>query len=104
LSAVDWQNAWKIVKDAITSLGWAKGILTLFFWVAHAWIYREYRGRLNDRQKQIDMIAAENREYRERLTGLLDQYFKPPQALIDASVKVTPPSVASKGSAKKVKK
>ena len=80
---IDWDSAWKVVRDAIVSFGWAKGTLTIFFWVAHYWIFREYRGRLRDRQNEIDRIAADNREYRDRFTNLLDQYFKPPQQLIE---------------------
>ncbi|MFL6283258.1 MAG: hypothetical protein ACJ74Q_08980 [Pyrinomonadaceae bacterium] len=76
---VDFKGAWETVKDAVVSFGWVKGTLTIFFWVAHFWIYREYRGRLKDRQDEINRIAAENHEYRDRFIGLLDKYFKPSQ-------------------------
>lgn len=34
-----------------------------------------YRGRLNDRQKQIDNLAKENKEYRDRFLELMDKHF-----------------------------
>lgn len=66
---------WDIVKDFVVSLGWARGTFALFFWVAHFWIYRLYTGRLNDRQRQIDEIAKENHEYRDRFLAILDEHF-----------------------------
>lgn len=65
---------WGILKDAIVSLGLLRGIFALFFWIAHFWIYRLYNGRLKDRQKEIDNIAAENRQYRERFLALIDKH------------------------------
>lgn len=67
--------SWEEIKEFIVTFGWAKGILTIFFFMAHAWIYSLYNGRLKDRQKEIDRIAYENREYRERFLALLDQHF-----------------------------
>jgi hypothetical protein len=43
--------------------------------VAHGWLYRLYHGRLADRQKEINRIAGENREYREMFLKLLAQKF-----------------------------
>jgi hypothetical protein len=73
------------VGALIQKLGWAKGILTIFFIGAHWWIYRLYEGRLNDRQRQIDRVAEENREYRERFLKLLDRemgFTAPPERRI----------------------
>ncbi len=61
--------------EMIKALGWAKGMFTVFFFMAHGYIYSLYRGRLNDRQKEIDRIASENREYRERFLKLMDDRF-----------------------------
>lgn len=72
-------EAWTIVKDAVASFGFVKGTFTLFFWVAQYWIYRLYSGRLKDRQREIDRIAKENREYRDRLLALMDKHFQVPQ-------------------------
>ena len=67
--------AWNVVKDAVVSFGLLRGSFVLFFWVAHYWIYKLYSGRLRDRQKEIDRVAADNREYRERFLDLLDKHF-----------------------------
>jgi hypothetical protein len=64
--------------ELIKALGWAKGVFTVFFFMAHAYIFSLYRGRLSDRQKEIDRIAAENREYRERFLKLMDDKFSYP--------------------------
>ncbi len=65
--------SWETVKDFIVSFGWVKGTLTILFWVFHAWIYLLYNGRLKDRQKEIDRLIQENREYRKMFVALLDQ-------------------------------
>jgi len=63
------------ILEFVKALGWTKGVFTIFFFMAHGWIYNLYRGRLNDRQKEIDRIAEENREYRERFLKLMDKAF-----------------------------
>src|SRR6266516_2769669 len=60
-------------KSRNVSFGLLRGTFALFFWVMHFWIYRLYNGRLKDRQREIDNIAAENRAYRERFLALIDQ-------------------------------
>lgn len=45
----------------------------MFFFIAHGWIYREYRGRLKDRQEQINLLAKDNREWRKMFADLLKQ-------------------------------
>lgn len=66
---------WDTIKSFIEAFGWAKGILTIFFFLAHFWIFRQYNGRLEDRQKEIDRLAEDNREYRDRFLELLDNEF-----------------------------
>lgn len=66
---------WQTIKDFIVSFGWVKGMFALFFWFSQGWIYILYRGRLSDRQKEIDRIAKDNREYRERFLSILDDKF-----------------------------
>ena len=75
--------SWPEIKDFIVTMGWAKGVFTIFFFIAHAWIYKLYNGRLEDRQAEIDRLASDNREYRERFLRLLDKHFKytPPKKL-----------------------
>jgi hypothetical protein len=67
------------ILDAIlkflTEFGLTKGLFALSFIGGHLWIYRLYSGRLKDRQKQIDMLAKDNHEYRDRLLQLLDKHF-----------------------------
>ena len=57
--------------DLIAQLGWVKGTFTVFFWVAHFWIFQLYKGRLADRQAEIDRLATDNHEYREHFMKLL---------------------------------
>ena len=39
--------------------------------VSSKWIAKIHKGRLEDRQQEIDRVAAENREYRELFSQLL---------------------------------
>jgi hypothetical protein len=63
------------VKELILSLGLVKGTFVVFFFVAHGWIFLLYNGRLKDRQKEIDRLATDNREYRVRFVTLMDKRF-----------------------------
>lgn len=63
------------LNNFLTSLGIVKGLFALFFIIAHLWIYGQYRGRLNDRQKEIDRLAEDNRRYREIYLKNLDEKF-----------------------------
>ncbi len=53
------------LKEIIVSLGWTKGMFALFFGFAHWWIYKLYKDRLDDRQREIDKLAKENHSYRD---------------------------------------
>jgi hypothetical protein len=68
----------KDILDAVVSilekLGWVNGTFVVFFFGAHYVLYRMYLGRLKDRQGQIDALAAENRDYRERFMAFLDKH------------------------------
>lgn len=77
--------------SAVREFGWAKGTLTLFFWVAHYAYYRQFQGRLKDRQDEIDRLAADNHEYRDRWLAVHDKQhnYKPPKSL--------PPAPKGKG-------
>jgi hypothetical protein len=81
---------WQTIKDFIVSLGWVKGMFALFFWVSQAWIYMLYRGRLADRQKEIDRIAKENREYRDRFLAALDEKHDYTKALASSTKQRAP--------------
>ena len=59
----------------IDEVGLVGALLSVIVLGMHYAVYRLYLGRLNDRQKEIDKLAAENREYRERFLALLDKEF-----------------------------
>ena len=61
------------VFGAIQQLGLVKGTFVVFFWVMHYAVFKLYRGRLSDRQREIDRLAADNHEYRDRWLQLHDK-------------------------------
>ena len=65
--------AYNTIIDAIKKLGWVKGVFALFFFMAHAWIYALYMGRIKDRQNEIDRLAKENHDYRHKFLRMLDE-------------------------------
>ena len=77
--------------ELVLSLGVTKGLFVAFFFAAHLALFLLYRGRLKDRQGEIDRLAEENREHRLRFTALLDKHFKIPKA------KLSPPSSGQPG-------
>ena len=60
------------LKTYLSTFGLTKGLFTLFFIGSHIWIYAQYNGRLNDRQKEIDRLADDNKRYREIYLRSLD--------------------------------
>lgn len=62
------------LRKLILALGWTKAVFALFFFMMHGWIFHLYRGRLADRQAEINRLATDNRELRERLMALLDKH------------------------------
>lgn len=66
--------SWKDLLELVKAIGWTKAVSTVFFFGAHAWVYRLYEDRVADRKAEIDRLAAENREYRDRFTLLLDKH------------------------------
>lgn len=53
------------ITDTLNAFGLNKGLFILFFLGMHVWVYVLYKGRLDDRQKEIDRMAEENRNFRE---------------------------------------
>lgn len=53
------------IKDILNAFGLNKGLFVIFFLGMHVWVYILYKGRLDDRQKEIDRMAEENRHFRE---------------------------------------
>jgi len=70
------EKFWETVKDYIIAFGWAKGVFTIFFFLAHYWLFKMYNGRLADRQEEINRLAADNHEYRDRFLAMLDKHFE----------------------------
>ena len=67
---------WPSLQDAVEAvkvLGWTKGVFLLFFWIAHLWLYLQYHGRLKDRQREVDRLAQENHEYRDKFLKTVDE-------------------------------
>jgi hypothetical protein len=71
------------IGNLIASLGVVKGTFVVFFFVAHGVILELYNGRVQDRQNQIDRLADENKEYRERFTVLLDKKLNVPKSRLN---------------------
>ncbi|MFA5240495.1 MAG: hypothetical protein WC476_12420 [Phycisphaerae bacterium] len=66
---------WQTILEFIDKLGTTEGVFVILFFVLHAWIFMLYKGRIKDRQREIDRLADENHEYRERFVLLLDKQF-----------------------------
>lgn len=49
----------------VKEVGYERGLFAVFFLLAHRWIFKMYKDRLDDRQNEINRMAEENREYRE---------------------------------------
>lgn len=64
---------WDTVLQFIQALGWVKGVFAIFFFLMQGLYFWAVRGRLIDRQKEIDRLAADNKEYRERFIAMIDK-------------------------------
>ena len=74
---LDWiPAAIRAVTELIREVGPVNGVIILFFIGAHFMIFALYRGRIKDRQGEINRLADDNHQYRERFLSLLDQHFK----------------------------
>lgn len=62
------------LSELIPLIGLTKALFAIFFVVMHGWVFLLYRGRLKDRQGEIDRLANENHQYRELFVGLLDKH------------------------------
>jgi len=59
--------------EFIQAVGLLKGTFTLFFFGAHWVIYKLYRGRIDDRQSEINRLAKDNHDLRDRLLAIVDR-------------------------------
>lgn len=74
-SMLDVSQFFDSVLNFIKTLGWTKGVFTIFFFLAHGWVYKLYNLRMDDRQKEIDRLAEDNKDYRVRFLKILDKNF-----------------------------
>jgi len=65
--------SWKEIIEIVSKLGLLKGIFLIFFISANLWVWRLYVGRIKDRKEEIDRLAQDNREYRERFLSMIDK-------------------------------
>lgn len=54
-------------------LGIWDGLLAVTWIGGHIWVYKMYNDRLKDRQEEIDRLAADNRDYRDRFLHFIDE-------------------------------
>lgn len=67
-----------IFKDILTfiqEMGLKNGLFGVFFIFMHVAVFWLYKGRIKDKQAEIDRLAKDNREYRDRFLALMDNAF-----------------------------
>lgn len=67
--------SWETVLDMMVAFGWERGLFTTVFLLLHFWVWRLYKGRLEDKQAEIDRLSEENQAYRDRFMKLVDDQF-----------------------------
>lgn len=72
LFAINLSGLLDSIRTYINDFGIANGLLILFFIFGHYAIWTLYKRNIKGKQEEINRIAAENREYRERFTKLID--------------------------------
>ena len=66
--------------DFFSGLTYVEGLLLILVLVLCRWVSRSHRRQLDDRQREIDRLAADNREYRERFLQFVDRTLRLPTA------------------------
>jgi len=66
---------WDQFVEMVKQIGIFETVFVFFFFGAHKFLYQMYNGRLDDRQAEIDRLAQDNREYRERFLAITDHKF-----------------------------
>lgn len=73
---IPWEAIFKAVKD----LGYIETILLIVVILVIFYNFKRgnvlYKQNIEDKQKQIDRLAKENREYREKFWDMLNNYHK----------------------------
>lgn len=65
LSCIDFTKYLSFITETLKTFGLTRGLFVVFFLGMHIWVYCLYKGRLDDRQREIDRMANEYRELRE---------------------------------------
>ena len=68
-----WEGFVGLVKEA----GLLGALFSVFFLGVHYWLYRVYEKRVQELKDQIDRLAEENHEYRDRFMDRLDNAQNP---------------------------
>ena len=75
------------VLAVVKALGWVKGTFLVFFVLAHGVIFALYHRNMSGRQAEIDRLASENKEHRERFAALIDKQLHVPRNLLPSRQK-----------------
>ena len=73
LSCINAAKCLSFISKTLESFGVIRGLFVIFFLGMHVWVYRLYKGRLDDRQKEINRIADENRDLRNFFMKKLEE-------------------------------
>ncbi|MFT5704017.1 MAG: Mg2+ and Co2+ transporter CorA [Rickettsiales bacterium] len=61
--------------ELVKTVGLSNTIFLIILLSCHFFIFRLYNERLKDRQDEIDRLAEENHQYRDRFLKLMDNKF-----------------------------
>lgn len=59
----------------VNTVGLSNTLFSLIILSCHFYIFRMYNDRLKDRQDEINRLAEENRQYRDRFLKIIDAKF-----------------------------
>ncbi|MDD9884299.1 MAG: hypothetical protein OXU62_07190 [Gammaproteobacteria bacterium] len=59
--------------DFLANLSFTEGALLILLISGGFWLYKSQQSRLDERQQELDRLAADNRDYRDRFERLHDR-------------------------------
>ena len=65
------------ISEFFSTLTFIEGVLLILLLLGGFWIYKNQQRQLDDRQREIDRLAADNREYRDRFERMMNQKLGP---------------------------
>ena len=65
------------ISEFFSTLTFIEGVLLILLLLGGFWIYKSQQRQLDDRQREIDRLAADNREYRDRFERMMNQKLGP---------------------------